>query len=70
MENYGIIELTDEKFVMWCGGDWQDATNMEIRLIDGELTVVSVFESDCEEQVSEEELTEEQFIKLLNDGTQ
>jgi hypothetical protein len=61
MENYGFIELTEDKLLMWAGGDWQDPKNIEIRLVEGELTAVNTFETDD----NDKELKQEEFIKLL-----
>lgn len=62
LENYSILELTEDKLVMTAGGDWQEYDKkLEITLVDGEPTVTALIDTDF----SEEELTEEEFIRIL-----
>lgn len=36
-ENIGIIDMTDDKFIINGGGDWQKPTKFEMTLVDGEI---------------------------------
>ncbi len=60
LENHEFNSLTDEEFIMCCGGDWQDPVKVYIRAVDGKLKVVRV------DYTYEEGMTEEEFINQLN----
>lgn len=41
LENYGVIEVTDNKLVFYCCGDWQMPTEIVVELINGMPTITS-----------------------------
>lgn len=40
-ENFEWISVSDDEFVIACGGDWQDPLTLTIKLLNGKLTVIS-----------------------------
>ncbi len=61
MENYECMELTETRFVMHCGGDWQIPMRLVMELVDGVLTVTSATDLDG----YEEGMGEDEFKKKL-----
>lgn len=41
LENFGFMEISDDKIIMWAGGDWQEPRKFTIELVDGKPTVTS-----------------------------
>jgi len=62
-ENFVLVSLTDDKFVMLAGGDWQDPVVMTVELVDDKLTVTS---SEILHDEYRESMDDEEFVKLLN----
>lgn len=60
LENYEILLVTDDKFIICCGGDWQEPMTIEIEELNGVLTVTSAIASDFEDG-----MTDEQVLALL-----
>jgi hypothetical protein len=40
-ENFEWLEITDDKLIVCCGGDWQDSLTLTIELIDNKLLVTN-----------------------------
>ena len=60
-ENFNWLEISDDKLIICCGGDWQNPLTLTIKLIDNKLTVV-----DSTEGFSNG-LSENEFNTLLFD---
>jgi len=64
LENYRFVELTDDRFVMIAGGDWQEGAQLTIQLVEGELRV-----TDVSDKFSEGiDMDEEDVIEILNNS--
>jgi len=41
LENFEWVSISDDEFVIACGGDWQEPQTLTIKLINGKLTVTN-----------------------------
>ncbi len=55
LENFGWVEITNDKLVISCGGDWQDPHTVEIGLVDNKLVVTNSYQDDFNDGISEDE---------------
>ena len=58
MENFSWVSITDDKLIIWCGGDWQEPMKVTIKLIDDKLTVVNSVNSNFINGLEEDEFNE------------
>lgn len=64
LENFGFMEIEDDRIVMWAGGDWQESKIFTIELVNGKPTVTNVSELEFDEYVELDYLTS--IAKLLS----
>jgi hypothetical protein len=48
LENVELLELTDDKAVVWGGGDWQEPMKVTVELVEGKLSVTDFEHSDLD----------------------
>lgn len=70
LENYGFMEITDNKIVFYAGGDWQRPMEVVVELVDKSLLITSAKEIEDLTPYIEKELdyrVVEELLGIEND---